>query len=83
MNPDIESLASTFDSALETAFQISNSVLITANEVTVVVVAQEEQYFLFDSHARDEFGQASPIRTSVLLHFDSLKDLLDYVVKTY
>ena len=83
MNPDIESLASTFDSALETAFQISNSVLITANEVTVAVVAQEEQYFLFDSHARDEFGQASPIGTSVLLHFDSLKDLLDYVVKTY
>ena len=47
MNPDIESLASTFDSALETAFQISNSVLITANEVTVVVVAQQGQLIDF------------------------------------
>ena len=42
MNPDIE-----FDSALETAFQISNSVLITANEVTVAVVAQQGQLIDF------------------------------------
>ena len=49
MNPDIESLALTFDSALETAFQISNSVL-TANEVKVPVVAQQGQLIDFRNY---------------------------------
>ena len=42
-DPDVNSLAATMDNALETALQISNSILITVNEITIAVVVQDGQ----------------------------------------
>ena len=84
-DPDVDSLAATLDSALETALQISNSILITVNEITIAVVVQDGQIYLFDSHqnGRDRLGHTCSFGTSVLLHFKSLQDLIAYLLGMY
>ena len=83
INPETDSFAASLTDALETSFQLSTHVLVTFNDLSIALMAQNGEYFLFDSHARNAFGQTSEVGTSVLLHFESLSDLTTYFVKVY
>lgn len=74
------SLASNLGQALETALQMSNSILITFNDVTMSVTTDgTEFFFLFDSHSRNENGYASSDGASALFHFQTLDQLLSFL----
>ena len=83
VNPDVGSLAATVSNAFETAFQLSSYVLITLNDLTIAVICENGQYFLFDSHARNHFGEVSEYGTSVLLTFQSLNGVTEYITEVY
>ena len=83
VHPDVDSLAVNLNNGLEIAFQLSNHVLMTFNELSVAAVVQNGQYFIFDSHARDAWGQMCEYGTSVLLHFESFNDLMIYLLNVY
>ena len=83
INPDVDSLAAILNNAFETAFQLSSYVLITLDELTIAVVSQNGQFFLFDSHARNQIGQVSEYGTSILLTFESLNDITEYITGVY
>ena len=83
VDPDPTSLAVNLNDALEIAFQLSNHVLITVSDFTVGAIAQNGQFYIFDSHARNHLGQVSESGTSVLLMFDSVTDLSEYFRTVY
>ena len=83
VNPDVDSLAATVNNAFETAFQLSSFVLITLDELTIAVISENGQFFLFDSHAQNEIGQVAEYGTSVLLTFQSLNDVTEYISGVY
>ena len=83
VNPDLDSLAVTLNDGLETAFDLSNHVLMTFNDLSVAAVVQNGQFFIFDSHGRDAQGQICEHGTSILVHFESFNDLVAYLLKVY
>ena len=46
---------------------------MTANETTVAVIPRNDNYYVFDSHARNHLGVPDTNGTAVLLQFSSLE----------
>ena len=49
----------------------------------ISVVWTTKHYYLFDSHSRNERGECSPIRNSIILKFNSLKTLQSHMITNY
>ena len=57
--------------------------IILINGYSIAVIFHARHFFLFDSHSRDALGCVSPNGTSVLMKFNTLKGIKDYVRATY
>ena len=83
VNPEADSLAASLTDALDTSFQLSSHALVTFNDLSIALVTNNGQYFLFDSHARNALGQTCEFGTSVLLYFESFNDLIAHLLEMY
>jgi hypothetical protein len=68
---------------LTTAATISPHLLLTFDQTTIAVVMQNNNFYVFDSHSRDIFGNVAGVGTSVLLHFRSMEELCAYLNRMY
>ena len=70
------------DAALS-ACQTGTGFLLITCSYTIAVTKTGEQFFLFDSHARDSSGLPHADGTAVLLKFDSAHDVAKHVRRLY
>ena len=47
------------------------------------IIPFSSHYYIFDSHSRDNIGQASENGSSVLLKFLTIKHVLNFIITTY
>ena len=69
--------------ALQQSFSFSPTVLATFNSETVAMLFSDLAYFIFDSHARDGFGNPDPDGAAVLLSFSSLDEMNLNIMQRY
>ena len=68
---------------LQNAFYISQTLLFTVSSETVSLFTDEQSYYLFDSHARNEQGLPDNHGTAVVLQFNSMHALINHILSTY
>ena len=69
-------------SSMENVHQFTYGVLTIADGnsgASVLLCVQQKNYYIFDSHSRDNFGNVIPDGTSVLLHIKSRNGLIKYI----
>ena len=76
-------LASSLHQAFGTSTQISDLMLFTVGRVTVAVIHRNGQYFLADSHARNNQGQPCSDGNAIVLHFADVQSLISYLNNCY
>jgi hypothetical protein len=69
--------------ALQNAEHQSNFKLFTANQVTISIFNDQNQYFLFDSHARDTYGLPDHHGFAITMPFQNFQDLVNYLYAVY
>ena len=69
--------------AFAMSFAVSKTVLITVGSYTIGVFASDNGVFVFDSHARDSFGQVDPEGMAVLLHFSTVADVVQHIFRNH
>ena len=50
---------------------------------TISIIFQNNKFYVFDSHSRDNLGKKIPNGTSVLLQFENLKIIKEYIRNVY
>ena len=70
-----------FTNCLRDGFNRSHCLLLWVGSVTLFLMKTD--FFLFDSHSRDENGHVANEGTSVLLRFLDYHDISDYITSTY
>lgn len=75
--------AHTLQDALQISFRHSPFTLGTFNEMTIAIMAIDNAFFVFDSHARNAHGQIDGDGSSVLLEFADIASLLRYIEQMY
>jgi hypothetical protein len=78
-----ESGAVGLDIAIRNSEQLSNFILFTANELTISIFCCQNQYFIFDSHARNRYGLPADDGASVVIRFQSFEELITYLNAVY
>ena len=70
---------------MEVGLSESNFILLTIGQMTVGVVYDTltDTYWVFDSHARDAYGEPSAFGKAVLITFSTLHELLTYLHTNY
>ena len=69
--------------AFNTGFSVSPMLLFTSGGMTVSIFHDDGEYFVFDSHARDQNGHPSSTGSAVLMSFSSIIDLVEYFDRFY
>ena len=72
-----------FFDALQTAFAISPNLLVTIGGTTIAIIHSDNRYYLFDSHARDYMGRATPDGNAVIMNYGTINDITRYIDETY
>ena len=72
-----------FTNCLRDGFNRSSCLLLWVGPVTLSLMKNSTDFFLFDSHSRDENGHVANEGTSVLLRFLDYHDISDYITSTY
>lgn len=73
-------------SALHDSLSLSPGVLLTIGDQTIGLfhtLNDDAEIYLFDSHARSEYGIPDGNGTSVLLEFQNLIECYDYIARVY
>ena len=65
------------------AQQIGTGALLIVNNYILGIILGTGSIYLFDSHSKDEYGNLSSTGTAVLLKFDSLNSLENYIRSIY
>ena len=63
--------------------QIGTGALLIINSYILGLLWEKQCFFLFDSHSKDKTGRVSATGTAVLLKFDSLQSLENYIKSVY
>ena len=63
--------------------QIGTGALLFINNYILGLLWGNQYFFLFDSHSKDEIGRVSATGTAVLVKFDSLQSLENYIKSVY
>ena len=63
--------------------QIATGALLIINNHILGLLWEKQCFFLFDSHSKNEIGRISVKSTAVLLRFDSLQSLENYIKSVY
>ena len=63
--------------------QIGTGALFIINDYILGLLWRNQCFFLFDFHSKDEIGRMSATGTSVMLKFDSLQSLENYIKSVY
>ena len=63
--------------------QIGTGARLIINNYILGVLWENQYFFLFDSHSKDEIGRMSAAGTVVSLKFDSLRSLENYIKSVY
>ena len=82
---DHEFLAMSLQEGIHSGFIVSNFVLLTLDEITVALKCNQSTgtYSLFDSPSRDVAGKPTSDGVAVLLSFDCIEDLSQYLLRLY
>ena len=68
---------------VNSAQQIETGALLILNNYILGLIWGTGSIYLFDSHSKDEYGNFSSTGTAVLLKFDSLNSLENYIRSVY
>jgi hypothetical protein len=71
------------NTSVHTAFSVSDALLYTSGEQTTAFIHSDNYYYVFDSHARNQNGFPFANGAAVLLKFDNIDQLLQYIVIHY
>jgi hypothetical protein len=74
---------SSIEEALPHSLALSNLILATFGDESVGIIRHNTQVYVFDSHARDTYGNPDPDGTAVLLTFHGIDDLLLHISRRY
>lgn len=69
--------------AFAVSFALSSTLLVTFGGSTVAIFYCDDQYMIFDSHARDHVGRPSAEGSAVILKFWDLEAMLVYIKTNY
>ena len=73
-----------FEMAIARAFTRSQYTLVTVGGITLAVIFNDANYYIFDSHARNyRTGKQDSNGASILLQFDTMRDLVTYFNDNY
>ncbi|CAC5384758.1 unnamed protein product [Mytilus coruscus] len=72
-----------FQEAFNTGFQVSDFLLCTFGDLSIAVAHVNTMYYVFDSHSRNTLGQFSEAGSSVLLQFNSMSSVVNYLNSMY
>lgn len=73
---------SLFD-AIHTGFQISDYLICTVGDLTIAIVHNTHNYFIFDSHSRNLLGNVNISGNSILLQFSDIDSVTVYLLQMY
>ena len=83
-DPVYEAGALHFEMAIARAFTKSQYALVTVGGITLAVIFNDGNYYIFDSHARNyRTGKQDSNGASILLQFDTMRDLVTYFNDNY
>ena len=82
---DTECLSVSIQEGIQSGFTVSNFLLLTLDDITVTLIDNPKcgTYSVFDSHSRDVTGITTPEGAAVLLTFDLIDDLSQYLLRLY
>ena len=69
--------------ALSLSLALSGMVLVTIGAESFALIQSGGSLFLFDSHARDRYGNVDGEGTAVLLHFNDQANVSDFLMQRY
>ena len=69
--------------ALDTGMQISDYLLCTVNDMTFAIIHINDMYYILDSHSRDVQGNIATYGSAVLLQFNDISSMLEYLHRIY
>ena len=76
-------LVEPFNCLLGSCRLFSTGALLFINGLTMAIIFTNLAYYLFDSHSKDNQGKASQHGTSILLKFETLENLENYIYEVY
>ena len=68
---------------VSSAQQIGTGALLIVNNYILGLIWGTDSIYLFDSHCKDEYGNLPSSSTEVLLNFESLNSLENYIKSVY
>ena len=80
-NPNFNMI--TINDAIHSSLQVSHYIIATMNGQTIATFASGNQFHVFDSHARNAFGESDPNGFAVLLSFNTFHELINYFTHLY
>ena len=72
-----------FQDALHMSIQLSPYSILTINGQTIALLSENNHFYVFDSHARNQYGHTDPNGFAVLLNFLTADHLENYLRETY
>ena len=72
-----------FTEIVSSAQQIGTGALLIVNNYILGLIWGTDSIYLFDSHCKDEYGNLPSSGTEVLLNFESLNSLENYIKSVY
>jgi len=85
MNANYPYTTTSIEEALPMAFSISNYFICTfgANTIAIFCVEGSEEWFIFDSHSRNNTGITSPYGSASFLVFSSCDECVQFIIQNY
>ena len=80
-NPDFGTI--TINDALQAGLAASHFVIATLGGQTIAIFSYNQEFFIFDSHARNVFGDPDPNGFAIFLAFNSFHGLVTYMQHHY
>lgn len=78
-----DDMSSPIESALQQGFQISEYALLTLDSQTIAIFMIDGNFYIYDSHSRSDRAVLCPDGSAVLVEFDSLQELTQFVQTNY
>ncbi|KAK3909634.1 ATP-dependent DNA helicase [Frankliniella fusca] len=80
---NIEGFGDEIVSALTTYFQTSRCGILTCNEYSFAILSADDEYWIFDSHAKNMEGKCDSEGFAVLISFSCINELVLYLQQNF
>ena len=62
---------------------VFNGIIFLTNGFSLSIIADKQFYYIVDSHSGDTLGRPSPYGTGVILRFENVVELVNYIFDIY